>query len=395
MLRLATLPQYLFALCITLLTLNAFGQSKSQAFYKEAMDQIADGHYDSALSNLNRSIVRERNPDAFFLRGTLYEVMGEEMRALDDYSSTLKLNPNFKEAYFKRGELFYKNGVFEKAIKDFTFIIEEISSDDTQAIFFRIDPNGLDQVQVSSMYNMMGSVVELRGLTYQAIAEYDRALKDLDLAVTLDSSAQNMVNRALLYEEIGERDRALQNLEWAVELSPENEIAWFNLIVLAEDVEFPEHLIESDGFGPMLTYKAVDAYSDGDYENAEKLFKKALELNPEDPTLLLNAGRLNMKQGNYKKARKQFSKVLQLDERRLEAYYLIGNTFFKEQLFSEAAAYYEQFLVRDRSNGQIWYNAAMTYFEMNDLNRACDCIEQAMARGMESATTYLVQNCNQ
>ena len=385
---------FIFFVCCLLGFFCGSAQGQYQRHYNNAVDQISEGNYDSALYHLNRSIVARRNSDAFFLRASVYQQLGEDARAITDYTSTIQLSSEFVEAYFKRGELYLKNGVYTEALEDFNYVINKGSNENTQAVFFRIDPTGVDQVKVSSLTDMMGTVLSLRSQVYQAMGDYKKAARDINKAIETDSSSQNLVNRALLMEEMGERMIAIANLNWAIDLNPENEVAWFNLMLLDESCEVPLELYDNPSFAPMLSHRAVKEYEEDNLDQAERLFKQALKLNPEDPDLLLNIGRLNFKRGKFKTARKQFTKALTLDDSKLQTYYLIGNTFFREQLYAESVAYYEQFLVRDRSNGQVWFNAAMAYFQMDRDQEACSYLNNALSRGIGQAQQYLNNNCN-
>lgn len=386
-------PTLLLALlvCFELTAQN----SRFDQLYDQALSQTSRHAYDSALTSINQAIQLRADPDAHFLRATIFETVGDDVQALNDYNKAIALHPQFKEAYFKRGELFYELGVYDKAIQDFTYLIKNQGDDNTQAVFFKVDPTGQDQVEVGTMVTMMSSVYSFRGLTYQEIGEYDKAMYDLNQAIVLDSSAQNLVNRALLLQETGDTQAAISNLNWAIRLDPQNEIAWFNLVILDEEVTLPDNLMNDANFGPMLTYQGIEAYDAGRYGEADRLFKQALRSNPDDPNLLLNIGRLRSRQERYPEARKFFGRVITMEGSRLEAFYLMGNAFFREQKFEQAAAYYEQFLVRDRSRAQIWYNTAMAYFELDEQEQACDCLKQAMARGMSEASGQLARSCDQ
>ena len=387
------LPSLLFTL---LMCLDLVAQvSRSEALYDQAVRQASRQAYDSALASVDQAIEISADQHAYFLRGSIYESIGEEVRAVNDYTEVIRLNARFKEAYFKRGELFYELGVYDQAIEDFSYLVNNPGNDNTQAVFFRMDPSGQEQVKIGTMVTMMSSVYAFRGLTYQEIGEYDKALADLDQAVVLDSSAQNLVNRALLYAETGEEATAIRHLNWAIKLDPLNEIAWFNLVILDGKVTLPDALMNSANFGPMLTYQGIEAYDAGRYGEADRLFRQALRNNPNDPNLLLNIGRLRIKQAQYPEARQQFRRVISMEGSRLEAYYLMGNAFFKEQQFEQAAAYYEQFLVRDRSKPHIWYNTAMAYFELDKRERACEYLKQAMDRGMAGVSGQLASHCSQ
>lgn len=384
-------------IALLFLFLNSQAQSSRYSdLYDEALEHSAQGNYQEALNSINAALnIAPKAVEAYFLRGTIFESGGDDVQALNDYSNAIRLNDSFKEAYFKRGELFYELGVYDQAIKDFTYLIRNQGNDDTQAVFFKIDPTGQEQVEVGTMVTMMSSVYSYRGLTNQEIGKYDEALEDLNEAMKVDSSAQNLVNRALLFDETGNTTSAIADLKLAVQMDPKSEIAWFNLIVLDASVELPRNLLDQANFGPMLTYQGVEAYDAGRYGEADRLFSQALRMNHRDADLLLNVGRLRIKQERYPEARTHFNAVINMESSRMEAYYLMGNAFFREQKFDEAVAYYEQFLVRDRSKAHVWYNTAMAYFELNDREQACDYLKQAMTRGMEDVSGQLARNCHQ
>ena len=350
--------------------------------------------YDSALYHLNRSIVLRREADAFYTRALVYEQLGEQNRAIDDFSSAIGLRDPFPEAYFKRGKLFLDKGVYRQALNDFNILLNPDQEAGTKAIFFKIDPRGIDQVKVGSMSTMQPAVKAMRGRTYQALGEYDKAKKDLNEAIVEDSSSQHLVARALLHKELGDLEDAKKDLLWSVGLDSTNEVAWFNLVLLDNSIILPEGLSKDPSFGPMLAYRAVESFENGDLEQSEKLFRRAIDLEPESPVLLLNAGKLYMKKGEYLLARNHFSKVLELDETRFESYYLIANTYFREQSYEKAAAYYEQFLVRDKSNGSVWYNAGSTYLALKNKQQGCRYLERAISRGMKSAESLFQRNCD-
>lgn len=61
------------------------------------------------------------NEFGYDCRGEYYqEVKHDDKKALDDYNMVLKINPNNKDAYNKRGGLYAKHGEYENALADFS-----------------------------------------------------------------------------------------------------------------------------------------------------------------------------------------------------------------------------------------------------------------------------------
>jgi tetratricopeptide (TPR) repeat protein len=70
-------------------------QPISEALRLEALNNIDDGKYGEAIELLNRYIsANPQNPEGFYLRGTCFEQRGEYEKAVYDYRSALKLDPN-------------------------------------------------------------------------------------------------------------------------------------------------------------------------------------------------------------------------------------------------------------------------------------------------------------
>ncbi len=390
-------PAVLWTLCLLLAALpfdRTTAQSKAYDLYIEARELFHNHDHDLALSTLQESLRRRKTPEAFYLEALIYDETKRGMQAISSLTNVIEMQADHLDAYFKRGELYYREGIYMQALKDFDFILEYDGPAETNAIYFKVDPNQQEQVQVVTLVSMQQQVYGLRGLVYQAIGEYDKALSDLSYAIALDSSAQNHVNRALLFMELNRKEDARRDLLTATSLSPDLVIAWYNLLLVDQNVEIPESIMNDIEFIPMISYQAVEALQKEEYELAQSLFTRALMINPYDALLLLNAGRLSYKLENYDEAIGFYKKALEIESSRFEVYYLIGNSFFQKKDYAQAAAYYEQFLARDRSDGNVWYNAALTYLELEDNLRACECLKNAMDRGM-AVSPRLLRDCNQ
>ncbi len=367
-----------------------------EELFAEARRLYYEAQYSEALREIEKYLLTERDPQGFFMESMIYEAMGNSTRAISSLTNAVALDPGHLESYFKRGLLYYNKGIYNQAIQDFNMVLDFDGQASTSAIYYQLDPNGQEQVKLSTIATMRAQVYGLRGLAFQAIGEYEKALNDLNSSIERDSSAQNFVNRALLYKETNQRQLALNDLERAVRIDPDLVIGWYNLVILDPEHPVPNRILHNAEFFPMISYRAVEAYQSREYDLAESLFREALALRPNDPLLLINSGRLNYQRGDYRDAVAFFKKVLEVDPSRFEAYYLLGNSFHQIQEYTQSVSYYEQYLARDRSNGTVWYNAALTYFELDDDQRGCECLQNASQRGVEiSSNSSLWNSCRQ
>ncbi len=82
---------------------------------------LQKGDYDRALADFNQTIKLQPNfVQAYANRGLIYLTKSDNDRALADLNQTLKLQPNFVPAYNNRGLIYYTKGNYDLAIADFT-----------------------------------------------------------------------------------------------------------------------------------------------------------------------------------------------------------------------------------------------------------------------------------
>ena len=60
-----------------------------------------------------------RNYQALYRRATVYLALGKTKNALPDLNSVLEIRPDFTQAKTKRGDLYIKQGEYDKAAIDF------------------------------------------------------------------------------------------------------------------------------------------------------------------------------------------------------------------------------------------------------------------------------------
>ena len=91
-------------------------------------------------------------------RGEIWSETNDITRAMKDYTSALKLNPDFADAYCNRGILWSRKNNDDNAILDFNKAIS-------------LDPNS------SKAYYHRGMALNSKGLYYPAIADYNKAIQ--------------------------------------------------------------------------------------------------------------------------------------------------------------------------------------------------------------------------
>ncbi|MFN5516286.1 MAG: tetratricopeptide repeat protein [Cyanobacteriota bacterium] len=107
-----------------------------------------------------------------------------------------------------------------------------------------------------------------------------------------------------------------------------------------------------------LEEAAITAAEAGDYPQAETLWKKLLELNPQDADVYYNLGVTYGLSGRLPEAIATFSHYLTLQPNDPEGYSHLGAAYFRQGDWAEAVANYEKALTLDPTLPEIADNLA-------------------------------------
>ena len=121
--------------------------------------------------------------EAYYGRGIARAFLGDKENAINDFTTTLTLNPQHKDSYYNRGVQLLRKGEYKSAIDDFSKAIE-------------IDPN------YASAYANRGSV-------YYGLNELTKSLEDLNKALTIAPVGWNV--RTMVEQWIVQVKQKLQN----------------------------------------------------------------------------------------------------------------------------------------------------------------------------------------
>jgi tetratricopeptide (TPR) repeat protein len=124
-------------------------------------------HYTSTkeIENCNRSLnysamsLRDRAA-TLTNRGIIYMALEDYERAINDYSSALKLKPEFGEIYVNIGNIYYLGKVYDKAIEEYTNAIDRQTT----------------KIHIAHIN---------RGMAYENLGEFDYAELDYRTAMEL------------------------------------------------------------------------------------------------------------------------------------------------------------------------------------------------------------------
>jgi len=137
-------------------------------------------------------------------RGIEYNLEDKYELSLADLNAGLVINPTNLDGLYYRAICFQRLKIFDKAIVDYSALIELKYSD------------------LAEIYNN-------RGYTYEILEKYESALKDYDKSIELEPYCSDyLFNRAYLYQSIERYSEAINDYNLVILYEPENAQALTN-----------------------------------------------------------------------------------------------------------------------------------------------------------------------
>ena len=97
---------------------------------RQAVEFFAEGDFDQALNFYNKAIkLAPEEADYYASRGLTYDKLGDYEAAVEDYRTALFKDSNFIVNYYRIGNIYYKQKMFEEAIANYTIYLSYVPDD--------------------------------------------------------------------------------------------------------------------------------------------------------------------------------------------------------------------------------------------------------------------------
>lgn len=106
------------------------------------------------------------------------------------------------------------------------------------------------------------------------------------------------------------------------------------------------------------------------FDEAEVLYKKAIELDPQLAIAYTNLGNIRFRRNDEAGAETLYRRALELDDRQPEAHYNLGYVMLERGYASRAVTYFEQAIKSDPRFADAHFNLAMAHEALSDRARA-------------------------
>lgn len=287
------------------------------------------GEYQKSVADYSEAIRIEPN-DAYVysMRGNTYNYyLHEYEKAIEDYTEVIRINPNDADAYGNRGGVYLRTGEYQNAVTDYTQAMllnpdnggvynwnrglayselgekEMAVSDFTNAFFLRNSADwmfscGNNSSCWSAAVQFLSNSITInpndavsynyRGIAYNYISDYDKAIADFTEAIRIDPKFHNAYNwRGVIYNKIGRFDKAIPDLTQALLLYPmysnafyERANAYYKLGAFEKSIIDYTEAIRINSkyadayYGRSLAYEAFGKYTEA--ANDLKVYKELI-----------------------------------------------------------------------------------------------------------------------
>lgn len=258
-------------------------------------------------------------------RGISYEKITQYELAKSDLQKAIDLEPNDYRINFL-GLIYYRNGEYENAIEYYNQAIsikpeEPIYRENRGLAHYFLNEFDLAEIDFKEAIktNPTTNSFNYLGIIYTRKFDYDKAIEYYTKAINQDpDKAILWENRALSWDSLGEHAKAEADLIKAVELEP-NETRFnylglisFKIFDYPTAIEFYSKALEM-GQGNQVIWenRALAHESNGNFEEAIHDYEECLKIS-EDAFTYNKLGEIHRTLGNYSEAKALFKKAVEL-----------------------------------------------------------------------------------
>jgi tetratricopeptide (TPR) repeat protein len=109
------------------------------------------------------------------------------------------------------------------------------------------------------------------------------------------------------------------------------------------------------------------------------LFRKALDMEPENPLLWLNLGIAQQRTGDYSEAIESFHRAIVIEGGLAEAWLSLGLIYYETEEFDLAEECYRSALTYNEKDPKTWNNLGVLYFTEGIFEQARQCFEKSVS----------------
>ena len=268
---------------------------------------------------------------AYTNRGSAYDDLRDEDRAIADQDQAIKIDPKLDLAFNNRANAYGRKGEIDRALADYDEAIrlnpKFFRAINNRGTTYRDDKRDPDRAitdynEAIRLSPKFADAYNNRGIAYAAKGDHAHALADYNSAIRLDPNfALAYNNRGLQYRDHGDYVAAIADFDKAIGVDPRYANAYRNrgnayLKMDKYDLaisDFTTALVLNAKDTETLIGRATAYGRTGDLDRAIADYDGVLRLEPQDLTALTNRGYAHFHRGDFADAAADLSRVTDKD----------------------------------------------------------------------------------
>lgn len=351
--------------------------------YSSAMVDIAymyayDENYSKAEEWFLKSIAVDKtnhNFDSYWGLGWLYGQKGDPQKSIEAFKKCIGLRKYGNDRLFNNlGNTHFNNGLYTESIEYYEKAIEEnpnesVYYDNLKNTYEKVG----DNIKLEAILLHMLELFPNRddyfnnvGTFYYNQANYQKAIEYYSKALSLEKSKANYwSNRAYSYEHLQQYDKAELDYLKAIDI---------------------------DRTANRYNYFGVMKYKRNDFKTAKEYFQKAIDLDKNDPIYFENLGlahdnldkvdQINKSPAEFskhaKEAEKSFKKAIEVSNEAAEFLNRLGLFYSKRKLYNKALEMYSKAFSKEKESLIFQGNVALAYENLGEFEKAVELYQQIL-----------------
>jgi len=305
---------------------------------------------------------------SLFAQGVKELNAGELDPALETFEQVMTLAPDFADAHYHLGLVYYRKAEFRKAIEAFTRTLELL-------------PRDIDALIKLGLASHKAGDMDIANSRVRR-AFYERAVKAYQTALEIrPHNVEALNNLGLAHQELGQFADAIAVYEEGLTLSPEQPQLHTNLAT-ARDLQAGVYSLAAHRHYQV----GVHAKRAGRMETAIAAWKQAVAESPRYLKASLQLADLYFEKGEYKQAiRTYLSAIALVSENQpsqpvgtANIFYNLGNSYLRTQQLEAAVSAYQQAVDINPEMISAWANMGTALLEMERLDAAIAACQSAL-----------------
>jgi tetratricopeptide (TPR) repeat protein len=267
-----------------------------------------------------------KSAEPYVVLGMVQKEQGKLDQAKASLTKSIALDPNFGAAFVQRGLIELKQGDNGAAVTDFKQAIAMRSSNSTAHYGLGVAYTNLGQLDAA--YNELNTSISLKtnsapahiamGDVYRLQGNSVAAMKEYNVAIGIKAESEPAYLKvADIYQNRGDLEMAAASLRGGIELNPQSvdlNLKLADMLLQSGKVDdalktyttvltkSPSNVVAAEGMTRALVIKAQKEaqgafFVSNNFESAEALLQKAIQMNPNSMELRLNEAKLRALSG--------------------------------------------------------------------------------------------------